>query len=73
MKTSAPVLPAEALPLLRPRWLDFLELTKPRIGVMVLFTVAAGALLANRGPLDLAQLFHALVGTAMVASDASSP
>jgi heme o synthase len=56
----------------RPRWLDFVELTKPRIGVMVLFTVAIGALLAGRAPLDLMELLHALVGTALVASGASA-
>src|SRR5688572_15294480 len=36
----------EPMPLVRSRWLDFVELTKPRIAVMVLFTVAVGALLA---------------------------
>src|SRR5450631_2793099 len=56
----------------RSRWLDFVELTKPRIGVMVLFTVAIGALLANPASLDLVQLLHALVGTALVASGASA-
>jgi protoheme IX farnesyltransferase len=58
--------------LVRSRWLDFVELTKPRIGVMVLFTVAAGALLAQRAPLDLVQLMHALIGTALVAAGASA-
>ena len=57
---------------LRSRLLDFVELTKPRIGVMVLFTVAIGALLAYRTPLDLMQLLHALVGTALAASGASA-
>jgi protoheme IX farnesyltransferase len=57
MKTGTPVY-ADALPITgsltrlgspaRSRWLDFVELTKPRIGVMVLFTVAIGALLANQ-------------------------
>src|ERR1019366_10075705 len=56
----------------RPRWLDFVELTKPRISVMVLFTVAIGALLAKPSPLDLMQLLHALIGTALVASGASA-
>src|SRR5450631_2426988 len=71
MKTSASVYP-EVLTLARPRWLDFVELTKPRIGVMVLFTVAIGALLARPSPLDFMQLLHALVGTALVASGASA-
>jgi heme o synthase len=56
----------------RPRFLDFVELTKPRIGVMVLFTVAIGALLAIRDSLDLMQLIHALIGTALAASGASA-
>jgi protoheme IX farnesyltransferase len=56
----------------RSRWLDFIELTKPRIGIMVLFTVAAGALLAKQAVLDLMQLLHALIGAALVASGASA-
>ncbi len=62
----------EALPLARPRWLDFVELTKPRIAVMVLFTVAIGALAANPPSFDVAQLVHALVGVALVAGGASA-
>lgn len=54
------------------RWLDFLELTKPRIALLVLFTVAVGGLLAAPTPLDLVQLAHALVGTALVAAGASA-
>lgn len=74
MKTSTTVAYASgsSLPLVRSRWLDFLELTKPRIAVMVLFTVAAGALLAPRTPFDLMQLVHALSGTALVAAGASA-
>jgi protoheme IX farnesyltransferase len=64
--------PAPALPLARSRWLDLLELTKPRIAVMVLFTVAAGALLACRGAVELGMLGHALLGTALVAAGASA-
>jgi len=56
----------------RSRWLDFVELTKPRIAVLVLFTVGVGALLAYQPGLDLMQLVHALVGTALVASGASA-
>ena len=62
----------EAPATMRARWLDYVELTKPRIGVMVLFTVAIGALLANPTAFDLIQLLHALVGTALVASGASA-
>lgn len=62
----------EALPLTRPRWLDFVELTKPRIGVMVLFTVAIGALAASPATFDFVQLVHTLVGVALVAGGASA-
>jgi protoheme IX farnesyltransferase len=60
------------LRLVRARWLDFLELTKPRISVMVLFTVAIGGLLTNQADPDFMQLLHALVGAALVASGASA-
>jgi heme o synthase len=67
MKTSV-----QALPLPRWRALDFVELTKPRIAVLVLFTVAAGALVAQRGAPDLTLLLNTLVGTALVAAAASA-
>jgi protoheme IX farnesyltransferase len=70
MKSATTAYAAEALA--RPRWLDFVELTKPRIAVMVLFTVAIGAMLAPQTPLDLMQLLHALIGVALAASGASA-
>jgi heme o synthase len=54
------------------RWSDFVELTKPRIAVLVLFTVAVGSLLAAQGTPDLAVLFHTLLGTGLVAAGASA-
>lgn len=69
MKTGACT---QALPLPRSRVLDFVELTKPRIAVLVLFTVAVGALLAQRGVPDLALLANTLLGTALVAAAASA-
>src|SRR5439155_25623942 len=56
----------------RSRLLDFVALTKPRIGLLVLFTVAIGALLTYATVFDVVQLLHALVGTALVASGASA-
>lgn len=70
MKTTT--LFPETVPLARPRWLDFVELTKPRIAVLVLFTVAVGALLAQATPLDLMQMVHAVVGAGLVAAGASA-
>lgn len=69
--TTAACSSSPALPLVRPRWLDFVEMTKPRIAVMVLFTVAVGALLAHRGAPEPVQLLHTLLGTALVACGAS--
>jgi protoheme IX farnesyltransferase len=63
---------AKAWTMTWPRLGDFLELTKPRIAVLVLFTVAAGALLAQTGALELGRLLHTLVGTGLVAAGASA-
>ena len=63
---------ADAPPLARLRAADYLELTKPRIAVLVLVTVGVGALLAAGRSVDVALLFHAVVGTALVASGASA-
>jgi protoheme IX farnesyltransferase len=73
VKTVAYVAGSETLPLARPRWLDYVELTKPRIAVLVLFTVAVGGLLAvSAASADVMQLVHALIGTAFVAAGASA-
>jgi protoheme IX farnesyltransferase len=58
--------------LTRSRAADYLELTKPRVAVLVLFTVAVGAVLAAPGNLNLVVLLHTLAGTALVAAGASA-
>jgi protoheme IX farnesyltransferase len=65
-------LAAEPTLLTRTRLADYLELTKPRVGVLVLFTVAAGAWLAARGAPDPTALVHALIGTGLVVAGASA-
>ncbi|MGE5127717.1 MAG: protoheme IX farnesyltransferase, partial [Betaproteobacteria bacterium] len=50
---------------------DRLELTKPRITVMVVFMSMVGFVMASPGPLALPRLALALVGTALVASGAA--
>lgn len=65
---EAVILPEPA----RSRIADYVELTKPRVAVLVLFTVAAGALLAGQSAIDVATLIHTLVGTALVAGGASA-
>jgi protoheme IX farnesyltransferase len=51
---------------------DFVELTKPRITLMVVLTTLVGYLLATPGGLDWARLVHTLVGTALLAGGASA-
>ena len=51
---------------------DYVELTKPRIAVMVLVTVAAGYLMAARADARLVTLLHTLIGTGLVAAGASA-
>ena len=65
-------LAAETVRLARPRLLDWIELTKPRVTSMVLLTTAAGFYMGSVGPLDLALLLHALFGTALAAAGASA-
>ena len=50
---------------------DRLELTKPRITVMVVFTSLVGFVMASPGPLDVPLLALALAGTGLVASGAA--
>lgn len=60
------------LPLARPRLADYLELARPKIAVLVLVTVAAGALLAGGASVSPLLMLHAILGTALVASGASA-
>jgi protoheme IX farnesyltransferase len=68
----AHVAPAAPIALGRNRLADYLELTKPRVTVLVLFTVAAGAVLAGAGRVPAGVLLHVLLGTALVAAGASA-
>lgn len=63
---------AKSEPALWSRALDYLALTKPRVGVLILFTVGAGAWLAAHGTPNPSLLFHAILGTALVAGGASA-
>jgi len=51
---------------------DYLELSKPRVAVLVLFTVGIGFALAAGAALDVLRLLHTLLGTALVAAGASA-
>jgi protoheme IX farnesyltransferase len=67
---------AVALPytpsLVQTRVADYLQLVRPRLAVLVLFTAGAGWLLAAGRQADLLPLVHALVGTALLFAGASA-
>lgn len=72
MKIAVPI-DSEAMQGDHTRLADYVMLFKPRVAVLVLFTVAAGAMLAARGvPEYPVELFHTLFGTALVAAGASA-
>jgi protoheme IX farnesyltransferase len=60
------------LPLVRSRCADYLELAKPRVAVLVLFTVACGGWLAGLADGDGWLLLHAVCATGLVAAGASA-
>jgi len=51
---------------------DLIELTKPRITVMVVVTAGIGMLLAANGGLPLELIVHTLVGTALLSAGSSA-
>lgn len=71
MKAVASVC-VEVSALSRPRLADYVELAKPRIAVLVLFTVGAGVLLASGRSFSFLVLLHTVLGTALVAAGASA-
>jgi protoheme IX farnesyltransferase len=54
------------------RLADYAELAKPRVAVLVLFTVGAGVLLAGGRDFSFVVLLHTVLGTALVAAGASA-
>jgi heme o synthase len=70
MKVATLVEP-EILPRVSSRLVDYVELTRPKIALLILFTVGAGGFLAARGQPHVAELAHAVIGTALVAAGAS--
>jgi protoheme IX farnesyltransferase len=51
---------------------DFVELTKPRITILVLITTLVGFYMGSRGDLNFLVLIHTILGTGLVASGASA-
>ena len=71
MKVTAQTLTAAAS--VEKSWLAVLaELTKARLTALVLLTTLVGFYLGWSGPLDLALLFHTMLGTALVATGAAA-
>ena len=58
---------ALAYPLSSSRLSDYLQLTKPRLNLLVVFTTAVGYWLGVAGHVNPIVLFHTIVGTALVA------
>ena len=56
----------------RTRVVDLVELTKPRITFLVLVTTAVGFYMGSSDGINFLLLFHAILGTALVASGASA-
>jgi protoheme IX farnesyltransferase len=56
----------------RVRVADFLELTKPRITLMVLITTLVGYYMGSEKDLQILVLLHTIIGTALVAAGASA-
>src|SRR5438552_9870986 len=54
------------------RFADMMELTKPRITFLVLVTTAVGFYMGSSDGVNFLLMFHAIVGTALIASGASA-
>ncbi len=54
------------------RWADYVTLTKPRIAMMVLITVATGYLIGAGREANLVILFHTILGAGLVAAGSSA-
>jgi heme o synthase len=67
---AADVLPHSQL--LRDKVGDFLELTKPKLTTLVLFSTFVGFCIGSRGSILLELLFHTLLGTALMAGGAAA-
>ncbi len=65
--------PALAVPAVRtpPAWADYLQLTKPRLNLLVVLTTLAGFYLGMDDQSLLVTLVHTVVGTTLVAGGAS--
>jgi heme o synthase len=56
----------------RLRWRDFLELTKPRVSLLIVFTAIVGMVLASPGMVPLPALVFGTLGIAMASGSAAT-
>jgi protoheme IX farnesyltransferase len=54
------------------RWRDFLELTKPKVSLLIVFTAIVGMVLASPGMVPLPALIFGTVGIAMASGSAAA-
>ena len=71
VQTTSGKNPAEKTGLIA-QWRDYVELCKPKVIALMLFTVIVGMLMAAPGAVTLAQMLYALVGIGLVASSAAA-
>jgi protoheme IX farnesyltransferase len=56
----------------RPGWRDFLELTKPKVSLLIVFTAIVGMVLASPGMVPLPALVFGALGIAMASGSAAT-
>jgi heme o synthase len=56
----------------RPGWRDFLELTKPKVSLLIVFTAIVGMVLASPGMVPLPALVFGTLGIAMASGSAAT-
>src|SRR6202051_795932 len=54
------------------RWRDFLELTKPKVSLLIVFTAVVGMVLASPGMVALPALIFGTIGIAMASGSAAA-
>ena len=72
MSTTGVILPLDHHRDIRPRWVDFYELLKPRMNLLILGTTFVGYFMAAPQPADAWHILpHVLLGTALCAAGAA--
>jgi protoheme IX farnesyltransferase len=56
----------------QPRWRDFMELTKPKVSLLIVFTAIVGMILASPGTVPLTALVFGTLGIAMASGSAAT-